>query len=501
MPIHPAGSEWLKQHFKMSNYSFSHSSYISNKHSIEYTSKGNIEEVYGPKYAPQEESALAHIEFSLKYDDLNLDFLQAVFVKVPLPEIIYYIENAPTGKYARKIGFLYEFLTGQLIHISKPISGNYIDVLDPEKYITGKTIKNTRWRINDNLLGTTSFCPIIRKTNRLTNLLEKDIKQSIIKLQSQYPNEVFKRAISYLYKKETRSSYEIENEKPSPDRIERFINLLLKAGSEPKEQTLYKQRLVHLQNAIVDARFVVNDFRNFQNYVGESLPNGQSMIHYICPPPEILSSLMDGITSMANKTDGITPEIRAALIAFGFVFIHPFEDGNGRIHRFLIHDILVQDGLVPTGMIIPVSARMLNNIEDYDRILESYSKPLLQRSKYQIAENGEITLLNPQELEGYYRYPDLTQQCIYLTQTIHDTIMEDMPEELKFIQRYEEAKKELQNIVDMPDNDINMMLLFLHQNMGVFPKRKRSHFSKLTDEEIGKMQLVYRIIYELNEIV
>jgi hypothetical protein len=76
-----------------------------------------------------------------------------------------------------------------------------------------------------------------------------------------------------------------------------------------------------------------------------------------------------------------------------------------------------------------------------------------------------------------------------------------MPEELKFIQRYDEAKKGLQNIVDMPDKDINMMLLFLHQNMGVFPKRKRSHFSKLTDEEIGMMQQVYREIYELNEIV
>jgi Fic family protein len=209
---------------------------------------------------------------------------------------------------------------------------------------------------------------------------------------------------------------------------------------------------------------------------------------------------MEGIKEMSNKTDGISPEIRAAIIAFGFVFIHPFEDGNGRIHRFLIQDVLVQDGMVPSGMIIPVSAHLLNHIKDYDNILEAYSKPLLQRAKYQTAENGELTLLNPNELEAYYRYPDLTEQCIYLTQTIQDTLQEDMPDELKFIQRYDEAKKELQNIVDMPDKDINRMLLFLHQNAGVFPKRRREQFLKLTDDEIAKMQQVYRVIYELDDL-
>lgn len=501
MPIIPAGNEWLKQYFQMHNYSFSHSSYIGNNHSIELTSKGNIDETYGPKYAPQEETALAHLEFSLKYDDLNLDFMKAVLVKIPLQEIVNYIQASPTGKYARKIGFLYEFLTGQKIDLQRQISGNYIHLLEPEKYITGNSIKNTRWRINDNLLGTTTFCPIIRKTNRLSNLLEKDVKQIIEQLKRDYPKEVFTRAISYLYKKETRSSFEIENEKPSPDRIERFIAILSEAGTEQKENVLEKQRLVQLQNAIVDPRFAVADFRNFQNYVGESLPNGQGLIHYICPPPEILVSLMEGIKEMVNKTDGITPEIRAAIIAFGFVFIHPFEDGNGRIHRFLIHDVLVQDGMVPAGMIIPVSAHMLNNITDYDHILESYSKPLLQRAKYQNAENGEITLLNPNELEGYYRYPDLTEHCIYLTQTIHDSLREDIPDELKFIQRYDEAKKEFQNLVDMPDKEINNMLLFLHQNAGVFPKRRRVQFSKLTDKEIAGMQQIYREIYELDDLV
>lgn len=44
----------------------------------------------------------------------------------------------------------------------------------------------------------------------------------------------------------------------------------------------------------------------------------------------------------------------------------------------------------------------------------------------------------------------------------------------------------------MPDRDINLMIIFLHQNKGIFPKRRRDQFSKLTDDEIQRMQKAYR---------
>lgn len=166
------------------------------------------------------------------------------------------------------------------------------------------------------------------------------------------------------------------------------------------------------------------------------------------------------------------------------------------MHRFLIHDILVHDGIVPQELIIPVSAHILNNIKEYDNILEKYSKPLMQRVRYDKQNNGEIKVINENEVEGYFRYPDLTDHCVYLISTIHATLSEDMHDEFLFIQRYDEAKKELQGIVDMPDKLINMMLIFLHQNKGVFPKRRREYFSKLTDEEIQRMQKAYRTVYE-----
>ena len=121
----------------------------------------------------------------------------------------------------------------------------------------------------------------------------------------------------------------------------------------------------------------------------------------------------------------------------------------------------------------------------------------MQFITYDKKANGEIIVTNTGEVESYFRYPDLTDHCIYLAHTIHATIKEDMPEEFIFIQRYDEVKKELQCIVDMPDKELNLMIMFLHQNKGIFPKRRREQFSKLTDEEIGRMQEAFRNIFEI----
>jgi hypothetical protein len=497
MLLQPVGSQWLKEKLLLSQYILTHSSYIGNNPSIEVTSKGNVEQVYGTKYRVEVDEPLHHLEFSLKYDDLNLDFLKAVFEKITPEQVKDFAAATPAGKYTRRIGFFYEFLTGQQIDLKVAISGNYVDLLDSNKYIIGRIEKNVRWRINNNLLGVPAFCPIIRKTRELKELLSLDMHDKIRQLKTGYPIELFARAIQYLYRKETRSSYEIEKEQPAPDRMEKFVALLQQAGTETPEELLDQQRLTQLQHAIVDPRYAASGFRDTQIYIGESLPNFIESIHYVGPPSEIISSLMDGLVSVAFRSSGNHPGIRAALISFGFVFIHPFDDGNGRIHRFLIHDVLVQDKMVPQGLIIPVSAHMLNHIRDYDNVLEKYSKPLMQRIRYDKTSGGEIIVTNQPGIEPYFRYPDLTDQCIYLIRTIHATLTDDMPEELLFIQRYDEAKKELQQIVDMPDKKLTNMMMFLHQNKGVFPKRRREQFSELTDQEIQQMQDAYRTVYEM----
>ncbi len=129
--------------------------------------------------------------------------------------------------------------------------------------------------------------------------------------------------------------------------------------------------------------------------------------------------------------------------------------------------------------------------------MERYSKPILPFIKYSKNEAGELTTLNPLEIEPYYTYPDLTVQSVYLSKTVQKCVIEDMPNELDFIQLYDELKIEIQQLVDMPDKMINRFIMFLHQNKGVFPKRRREEFNKLTDDEIKRIEVIYKNLIEL----
>ncbi|HEY4327623.1 MAG TPA: Fic family protein [Mucilaginibacter sp.] len=495
MANQPAGSLWLKQALGLNHHRLTHRSFIGARDKMEMARDGGIEQVYGPKYAPAEDSIPEHIEFLLKYDDLNLDFLHAVFLKTNETELIAFLAKSPFGRYARKIGFLYEWLMGKVLNLGFEPGGNYINLLDEERYITGNTVRNSRWRINDNLLGSPAFCPMVRRTQALEEMLATDLKGQIDELKEEYSPEIFNRATQYLYRKETKSSYEIESEKPSPDRMNRFIAILHQAGTQPAAVVMAEANLTVLQNAIVDPRYAQPGYRDFQNYIGQSNYRMEEIYHYICPPPDMVRTMMEGLVVVEQKTARGPAVVRAAMISFGFVFIHPFLDGNGRIHRFLIHDMLTRDGLAEQGLIIPVSAHMLNNLKDYDAALEDFSKPLMQRIAFTTAANGQITVTNPGEIAAYFRYPDLTLQSTYLAQTIQSTIRHDLFDELFFLERYDELKGDLQNLIDMPDRKLNEVIVFLHQNKGIFPNRRKKHFPEITDEEFGTMEKIYSEIF------
>ena len=100
-----------------------------------------------------------------------------------------------------------------------------------------------------------------------------------------YPRALVTRALAYLYKKETKSSFEIEHITPSNNRADRFVALLQLAE---KEDFFGKNPLVELQNRIVDERFQEHDYRSTQNYVGETIAYRNERVHFVPPRPEDL---------------------------------------------------------------------------------------------------------------------------------------------------------------------------------------------------------------------
>jgi Fic family protein len=483
----PAGYAFLLEKLKISGMPNWHTSFVLSAGTHRsHVQEGLIEEVYPITYWPGDKVG-DHLEFALKYDGVNLSLLKQIFDAVPQDEITHYINSKPTGKYARRIWFFYEFLSEQKLPIKDIIQGNYVEALDSKLYFTIKSGKKSkRHRIVDNLLGDKKFCPVVRKIEQLRRMESVNLRKKCEDLVASYPVELLHRALTYLYKKETKSSFEIEHVKPNASRVEKFISLLELAE---KEDFCRKDLLIDIQNRTVDQRFMDSDYRTNQNYVGQTVSYLNEVIHFICPKPDDLPDLMEGVIEANGrmKEGGIDPIIHAATIAYGFVFMHPFEDGNGRIHRFLIHNILSTRGMVPPGLMFPVSATILKNPLNYDASLEAFSKPLLQLIEYRLDETGKMIVENDTAL--WYRYMDMTAQSLALFDFVNKTIEKELVKELNFLASYDFTKKEIQDVIDMPDRLIDQFIQFCIQNNGKLSDRKRSsHFEFLKDEELVLME-------------
>lgn len=490
--LRPAGYAFLLEKYRLETIPNWHTSLVGSsgtRNSV--IQDGLVETTYPKSYWPGDLDE-NHLEFALKYDGINLATLALIFNVIDAGSLCNWIASKPTGKYVRKLWFLYEYLTGHRLPLADLSQGNYIDLLEKKLYYTaawaarGELLQ--RQRIFVNLPGGISgFCPVVRRTERLSALEQINIPERCRDIVAAYPPELLKRALGYLYRKETRASFEIEHLQPDSSRTEKFIALLAKAEHR---DFCEKELLIEIQNSIVDPRYRDTDYRHNQNYVGETVTLHQEQIHYISPKPEDLAGLMDGLVSVHKKLQresGIPVVVHAAIISYGFVFQHPFEDGNGRMSRFLIHNILSQRGLVPEGLMFPVSAAMLNNPILYDRSLEAFSVPLLKLIDYELDESGEMSVSGQTGI--WYRYIDMTAQVESLYEFILKTIDDELKKELDFLVSYDTTKKALQDIVDMPDRQIDLFIRVCMQNKGRLSAAKRaSHFAALTDEEVARME-------------
>ena len=146
---------------------------------------------------------------------------------------------------------------------------------------------------------------------------------------------------------------------------------------------------------------------------------------------------------------------------------------------FLNHNILARRGYAPEGVMVPISASMLKNPADYDASLESFSRQIMPLVEYSLNEEGRMIVHN--DTAGWYRYIDMTPQAEALFRFIDQTIDTELAGELAFLASYDETKRAIQEIVDMPDRQIDLFIRFCLQNNGRLSARKRaSHFDSLS---------------------
>lgn len=493
----PVGYQELIERFDLRVVPHYRASYVSQKgqRKMLKESSGQEKHIYSKSYAPGD-APLSHLEFALKYDGINLGILKAVFDKTGAEPIRKFVSSNPAGRYARKIWYLYEFLTGDALDLPNIEAGNYIELLNPDAYFTITPGRSRRHRILDNLLGDNNYCPTVRKTAFLAQYASKDLSSAAKKITEQFPIDVIQRASRFLFTKETLTSYNIERERPDIRKANRFIALL---RSSRFSGDIDKKFLIDLQNMIADERFADKDYRHTQNYVGQNIGYRQR-IHYISPKPGDVPALMNGLLNSVKRMDGnLDPVIEAAAISFGFVFIHPFEDGNGRIHRYLIHHVLSKNNFTPEGLIIPVSATMLANQKEYDACLEEFSQKVMPNMDYVIDDRGRLTVKN--DSADFYRFPDMTPMAEYLYDVVEKTINKDFREELVFVMNYNKTVERMKETVDMPDKLINLFIkLSMQSPQGISKSKRKSFFKMLTDEEIDKLERICSSLLKDNKI-
>lgn len=460
----------------------------SERHTIRTEGRWSI---LTPRYRPAD-TLVAHLAFALRHEAVDLGLLAALFRR---PEagraIASWVRRQPTGKHPRRAWFLYEWLTNQRLDLPAAPKVSAAEVIDPERQfaISGQIV--SRQRVRDNLPGTPRFCPLVRRSPDLTAMLDSDLAGEARAVVRRTAPDLLGRAAAFLLLKDSRASYVIEGERPPQDRIQRWGQALGEAG----QAVLTEDQLLRLQRLVIggDTRFVRLGRRVEGGFVGgRDRDTNAPLPDHISARPDDLAALIGGLIDFGDRseTGGLDPIVSAACVAFGFVFIHPFEDGNGRVHRWLLHHVLARRGFNPPGVNFPVSAVFLERIEAYRATLEHFSRPRLMLTEWETTPNLNVRVRN--ETGDLFRFFDATRQAEFLGASVQETVRTMLPREIDYLRRYDQAKGRIQTFLEMPDHRFDLMLGFLRQNSGRFSKRAREReFAALTNDEVSAIETIY----------
>lgn len=443
--------------------------------------------VFDKRYWPGQQ-VTDHLRFALRHEWFDPLVLKRVFDAVDPDTISAFVRDAPTGTVTRRVWFFYERMTGRQLPISDAPTVTAVDALDPTRYVTSNAALSKRHRVRDNLLGTGGYCPIIRRTEILEDHRERCLADKAAEIVDRTSGQLISRAASFLLLADSRASFAIEGERPPGSRLERWGRAVLQSG----KSRLTLDELNRLHGVLIkDTRFIRAGLRPDGIFLGERDQNAEPLPEFIGARPEDLPALLDGLL-VANErmtASAIDPVLQATATAFGFVYIHPYQDGNGRLHRCLIHHVLAERKFTPPGMVFPVSAVMLDRIDDYRHTLQGHSGPLMPFINWRSTASRNVEVLNT--TADLYRYFDCTAAAEFLYACVARTVERDLPEEIDYLRRHDDAQRRIMETVEMPDRLAQDLIMFIRQNDGRLPKgRREREFAALTDEEAAQIEAI-----------
>jgi hypothetical protein len=138
---------------------------------------------------------------------------------------------------------------------------------------------------------------------------------------------------------------------------------------------------------------------------------------------------------------------------------------------------------------------MLDRIDDYRKTLQAHSAPLMDFIEWRPTAERNVEVLN--DTADLYRYFDCTQAAEFLYACVQRTVEHDLPREIDYLRRHDEAMSRIMEMIEMPDQMVQNLILFIRQNNGTLSKRKREKdFSALSDDEVDGLEKIIQDAFE-----
>src|SRR5262249_4695013 len=153
--------------------------------------------LYSPRYQPQP-TLEGHLTFALKYEGLDLAVLKRLFLAVGPADVEVIVRARPTGSYARRIWFLYQWLTGHKLDLPSADMGTYVLALDPAQQLGTEGETSQRHRVRNNLPGTPAFCPLVFRTPAIDQFMVMNLAERAREIVSRVPRDLMARTAAFL---------------------------------------------------------------------------------------------------------------------------------------------------------------------------------------------------------------------------------------------------------------------------------------------------------------
>jgi Fic family protein len=117
-------------------------------------------------------------------------------------------------------------------------------------------------------------------------------------------------------------------------------------------------------------------FKNSKNFAGELRKTGEevvvrnglgNIVHMGAPQSRVLSLLNELIEWYNKNKDKYPTLVLASVIHNQFENIHPFRDGNGRVGRLLLNNILLKHKMPPVNIDFKNRAEYYKSLQEYEK--------------------------------------------------------------------------------------------------------------------------------------